>query len=65
MKTFGKWVVMGRVNGNTRLAHPGFKTRKDAEITMASVGFERVSDNLWIDSFGQEFYITKNTAEYR
>lgn len=60
MKTFGKWLVMATVNDKSRIAHPGFKTRKEAEITLASAGFERVNENLWKDSLGQQFYIKKN-----
>lgn len=63
MKVFGKWVVIGRVDGSTRLAHPGFRTKKEAAERLTEC-FERVGKNLWKDSFGQEFYIKKNTTEY-
>ena len=64
MKVFGKYLVKARVNGNTRLAHPGFNTKKDA-VERLNECFERISDNLWKDRHGQEFFIEKNTVEYR
>ena len=60
MKAFGKWLVMATVNGKSRIAHPVFKTKKEAEITLASAGFKKVDENLWEDSLGQQFYIEKN-----
>lgn len=65
MKVFNKWLVMGKVGDNVRLAHPGFKTKNDAIYALNNAGFKRLSDNSWEDSFGQQFYITKNTKEYK
>ena len=64
MKAFGKWLVMARVKDSTHLAHPGFKTKRDAIETLTTSGFKRLSDNLWTDSNGQHFFITKNVIEY-
>ena len=60
MTAFGKWLVFAESNGSKRLAHPGFKTKKEAEITLASAGFKKVDENLWEDSLGQQFYVEKN-----
>ena len=64
MKIFNKYLVMAQVNGKSRLAHPGFKTRKEAVATL-DMTFSKINDNLWEDSFGQQFWIEKNTNEYR
>ena len=64
MKTFGKYLVMTNIDGKAKQAHPGFKTRKDAVATL-DMTFEKISDNLWKDSKGQEFWIEKNTKEYK
>ena len=63
MKAFGKYLVMVNVNGKSKIAHPGFKTRKDA-VSMLNMTFSKVNDNLWEDSLGQKFWIKKNTTEY-
>lgn len=63
MKAFGKYLVMVNVNGSSKIAHPGFKTRKDAVSTL-NMTFSKVNDNLWEDSLGQKFWIKKNTTEY-
>lgn len=65
MKTFGKYLVYGGVDGQERLLHPGFKTKRDAILTLASAGFERIADNLWEDSNGNQLHIEKNSKEYR
>lgn len=64
MKVYGKWLVMGTVNGHKRIAS-SFMTKKDAIETLEICGFKRLENNLWEDSLGQKFFIEKNTKEWR
>ena len=64
MKVFGKYLVFGITNGKKWQVCSGFKTRKEAIENLTLAGFERMSDNIWIDSKKQVFFIEKNTVEY-
>ena len=62
MKVFNKWIVYAFINGKKRMsAH--FSTKKEA-VERLNACFERECKNLWIDQFGQEFWIEKNKTEY-
>ena len=69
MTVYGKWLVMARVERQDvpRIAS-SFNTKKDA-IEALDRAFikkgKKLNSNLWEDSLGQQFYIEKNTKEYR
>ena len=62
MKTFGRYLVIGIVNGKERIAS-SFMRKQDAIIALNNC-FEKISDNEWHDRLGQVFRIEKNTKEY-
>ncbi len=69
MKVYGKWLVMGRVERkDTPRIASSFMTKKDA-IEALDRAFlkngKKLNSNLWEDSMGQQFYIEKNTKEWR
>ena len=64
MKTFGKYLVYGKVNGKKRIASSGYNTKKEAINALTTAGFKRLDDNLWEDHLGQQFSVEKNTKEY-
>lgn len=64
MKVYGKYLVMGTVNGKAGIISHA-RTKKDAIINLSLAGMKRISDNLWEDSASNKFFIEKNTKEYK
>ena len=64
MKVYNKWLIIGKVDESTRIA-TSFMKKQDAIDLLDRTKLKRVNDNLWEDSLGQQFYIEKNTREYR
>ena len=62
MKIYKKWLVMGTVNGKSRVA-TSFNTKKEAEVAL-TLAMNKVGD-MWEDSLGQKFFIEKNVKEYK
>lgn len=63
MKVYGKYLVIGTVNGHERVAS-SFMTKKEA-IEALDFYFTKINDNEWESSSGQKFTIKKNTEEWR
>lgn len=66
MKVYGKYLVMARCyEGDRNRVAASFMTKKEAVETLDRIFKKRINNNLWEDKLGQQFFVIKNTKEYK